>query len=117
MGKERTAGEETIELHLYYVTGRASRRSRRTSLAVVAYRDGQLYCICTVSQDGPAAGAAGHRWPSLPVGTVSCTAFVPSGGEGAEGRRGRRKEEQEKEGRGKDRGKSYKHQADGGEIC
>ena len=29
--KERAAGEEKIELHLYYVIGRAGRRSRRTS--------------------------------------------------------------------------------------
>ena len=78
-GKERAAGEEKIELHLYYVIGRAGGRSWRTSagrrrlegwsavlhlyyvigragrrggghqLAVVAYRSGQLYCICTQS--------------------------------------------------------------------
>ena len=29
-------------LHVYYVIGRGSRRRCRTSLAVVAYRDGQL---------------------------------------------------------------------------
>ena len=28
-------------------------RDGRTSLAVVAYREGQLYCICTMSWDGP----------------------------------------------------------------
>ena len=41
-GKERTAGEEKIELHVYYVIGRAGARRLRRSLAVVAYRDGQL---------------------------------------------------------------------------
>ena len=30
-GKEPAAGEENIELHLYYVIGRAGRRSRWTS--------------------------------------------------------------------------------------
>ena len=30
-GKERAAGEEKIELHLYYVIGPAGRTSRRTS--------------------------------------------------------------------------------------
>ena len=48
-GKEPAAGEEKIEVHLYYVIGRAGHRRDRTSLAVVAYRDGQLYCICTMS--------------------------------------------------------------------
>ena len=36
-------------LHLYSVIGRAGCRSRRTSLAVVACRDGQLYCNGTMS--------------------------------------------------------------------
>ena len=30
-GKERAAGEEKFELHLYYVIGRAGHRSLRTS--------------------------------------------------------------------------------------
>ena len=60
-GKERAAGEEKIELHLYYVIGRAGHRRLWTSLAVVAYRDGQLYCICTMSWDGPATGGSGHQ--------------------------------------------------------
>ena len=47
--KERAAGEEKIELHLYYVIGRARARAPGHQLAVVAYRDGQLYCICTLS--------------------------------------------------------------------
>jgi len=42
-GKDGAAGEEQIVLHLYYITGRAGRRNRRTSLAVVAYKDGQLH--------------------------------------------------------------------------
>ena len=33
-------------------------------------------CMCTVSWDGWAAGAAGHHWPSSPIGTVSCTGCV-----------------------------------------
>ena len=46
-GKEYAAGEDKNELHLYYIIGRAARSRHRTSLAVVAYRDAQLYCICT----------------------------------------------------------------------
>ena len=78
-GKEPAAGEEKIELNLYYAMGRARgqepqdiswpsspigtasctefvlchRTGQRTGatghqLAVVAYREGQLYCICTM---------------------------------------------------------------------
>ena len=47
--KERAAGDEQIELHVYYArTGQAQEREGH-QLAVVAYRDGQLYCICTMS--------------------------------------------------------------------
>ena len=45
--KEHAAGEEKIELHLYYVIGRARRRREKDI-----------------------------SWPSSPIGTVSCTAFV-----------------------------------------
>ena len=46
--KERAVGEEKIELHLYYVIGGVGPQERvGHQLAVVAYRDGQLYCICT----------------------------------------------------------------------
>ena len=40
---------------------------------MVAYRDGQLYCICTKAYDGPATGATGHQ-----LAVVACTAFVLS---------------------------------------
>ena len=48
-GKERAAGEEKIQLHVYYVLGRAGPR-RETDIS----------------------------WPSSPIGTVSCTACVLS---------------------------------------
>ena len=66
--------------------------------AIVAYRDGRVYCICTMSLDGPATGG---RRTSLAV-----VAY----------RDGQLYEGEEGEGEGEcDRGKSYNHHTDGGE--
>ena len=67
-------------LHLYYAIGRPR---HRTSLSVVAYRDDQLYCICTGSWDGREAGAAGHQ--------LAVVAYGDGGGGGG----GRKEQEQE----------------------
>ena len=48
-GKERAAGEEQTEVHLLYAMSKDGRAAGAAGHlpAVVAYRAGQLYCICT----------------------------------------------------------------------
>ena len=92
---------ETVSCTVFALCDRTGGRQGH-QMAVVAYRDGLLYCICTMSYDGREArtsdgcrrlwgrsavlhlyyviGRAGGkdiRWLSPPIGAVSCTASVP----------------------------------------
>ena len=74
--KEPAAGDEKIELHVYYVIGRASGR-REKDISWPSSPIGTVSCTAFVLSHRT-GGPPDISWPSSPIGTVSCTASVLS---------------------------------------